>query len=86
MKISIQSLKHRWHDFWIIWHETKHHYYGSHWHEKRKLKHEQKLSNLSSTETDILDPKPLDQDKNTEILPSETASSLEKISKSPQTK
>lgn len=78
MKTSKQSYKYTWHNFWIIWHETKYHYYGSRWHEKKKLKHEQKMNALSYL-TELSQSKPNDQ----ETKPTD---SLEKVSDSSSTK
>lgn len=85
MKTKKHLFKLKWHSFWITWHDTKYHYYGSRWHEKRKFKHEQKVTALYS-ENDHSNIELITEDKDTQFAPSEPAASFEEASEPVQTK
>lgn len=49
MAKGTHSFKYKWHIFWLEWHETKEHYYGSSRHLKKKMKHAYKAAVVINT-------------------------------------
>ncbi|WP_280768757.1 hypothetical protein [Salipaludibacillus daqingensis] len=78
MKTSNQSFMYKWHRFWVLWHDTKHHYYGSIWHEKRKEKHEKQLRELIISKHDF-STESKDPNNNADESKKESAASFEEI-------
>ncbi|PYZ94014.1 hypothetical protein CR194_00270 [Salipaludibacillus keqinensis] len=80
------SFKYYWHQFWIMWHETKAHYYGSSWHEKRKTKHEDKIQYLLSNADNKISSTTDKTETATTSSPSDSQRSLDKLTETPSAK